>query len=152
MEKRKFKRRRWHEPFFSNLEKYGSVSGAALLTGIGRATVYRELEHEAFQRQFGEAMQAHRDGLLLKLTGLAMGGTREDPVPKHVSLAALQFLVNRADRRLERQDEQAGQIGDEPAKPKVLTIEVSAENAEKLFQNQWPTFPYSHGSGSGKPN
>ena len=141
MEKR-FRKKKWHAAFFSNLEKYGTITAASTLTGISRMTYYREIEHEEFRTLCDDADRRYRDSLTLRVTTIA---TDKD-TPKHLQLAALEYLIDRADKRLDRGGKP--EVQDDQPNRRIMTIMVDAEVAKSLFVRE----PLMLLPGSSKPN
>src|SRR5882672_4151065 len=99
-EKKKFKRRRWHATFLENLSKFGTVTAACSASGVSRATAYRELVFTEFAAMAQDSHRQYRDMLHLKVVSIAM----KEGSPSQVSLQALQYLIGRADKRLNESD------------------------------------------------
>lgn len=138
-----FRKKKWHAPFLEAVASYGQVTASTKIVGIARSLVYRELEHPEFRRELQDALERHRDNLLLRITTAAM-----DPnTPKHLSLAALEYLVERADRRLDRETGRAA-ANDHPQQ-NTLIINVDSETARSLFTKPAWLLPASlNGNGS----
>jgi hypothetical protein len=141
---KRFRKKRWHAPFLEAVASYGQLTAAAKLVPITRSLVYRELEeHPEFRRQLQDALERHRDNILLRITTIAM-----DPnTPKHLSLAGLEYLLERADRRLDRETERA--VANDQPQQNTLIINVDSETARSLLAKPAWALPASvNGNGS----
>jgi hypothetical protein len=124
---KKFRTKKWHKPLFEAVASYGQLTAAAALVPVSRSLVYKEREYPEFQQQLQDALERHRDNILLRITTIAF----DKATPKHLSLAALEYLVERADRRLDREAARQGS-SDQPVQ-NTLVINVDAETAKTLF-------------------
>jgi hypothetical protein len=126
--KKVFKRRRWHKPFLENLPKFGTITAASTASGISRASVYRERAFTVFEELVQDAYLQHRDLLLLKMTNFAM---KEGAASAPTAVQALQYLINRADKRLADADRAGG--AEVPNDDTSITITVTESVAKRLF-------------------
>jgi hypothetical protein len=76
-----------------------------------------------------DAERQHRDLLLLRITNIAM---KEGVASAPTSLQALQYLINRADRRLADADRAGGEV------PQDATDSLTITVTEAMAKRMWP--------------